>query len=55
MDRVERQDQQRNAVALLRQGRTDEVVERLTDLPLLRIIELRAQLACAPAPPRALD
>lgn len=47
---MERQDQQRNALAMLRQGRSDEAVETLTELPLLGIIELRAQLAAAPAP-----
>ena len=44
---VER-DQERNALALLRQGRSDEAVERLSGLSLLRIIELRARLAAAP-------
>ena len=49
---VER-DQERNALALLRQGRSDEAVERLAGLPLLRIIELRARLAAGPHRPGA--
>lgn len=36
-------------VRLLREGRSDEEVERLTGFSLLRIIELRMDAATAPA------
>lgn len=45
---MEQPEQRRAALALLRQGRSDEAVERLTEMPLLHILELRAQLAAAP-------
>ena len=44
-----RTDRCGEALELLRQGLSDEGVERLTLLSLLDIIELRAGLASAPA------
>ena len=49
---MERQESLRAAGALLKQGLSDEDVERLTQVSLLDIVELRAKSASAPWPGR---